>query len=94
MSVLVTIEVYPINWERFREALKWIYNIPEAAWISSKVYRAEDDPTRILIIDEWESHQALHEFSSKWGTEFSQRAGLGQNTVWNQHVWIREKIHR
>jgi hypothetical protein len=39
-----------------------------------------------LVVQEWDSHDAFHKSSDKYGDEFNQRAGT-QGLDWRTGVW-------
>jgi heme-degrading monooxygenase HmoA len=87
MPVLVTLQVKPVDWPRFRAALEWLYGQEAPGWLSSTVYRLERDPAAVLVVDEWESHAAFHDFAARVGPEFNQRAGTTDST-WQVEAWV------
>jgi hypothetical protein len=87
MPVLVTLQVGPVDWPRFRAALEWLYRQEAPGWLSSTAYRLERDPAYVLVIDEWESHAAFHAFADRVGPEFNQRAGT-TGLPWQDEVWV------
>ena len=87
MSVLITMQVGPVDWEKFRSAVQWADGKRAPGYISRKVYRAEDDPARVLLIEEWESHEAFHKSSDEMGDEFNRRAGT-EGLEWVDHSWV------
>ena len=86
MAILVTMEVGPVDRTRFQEAMAWMEAQPEEGVRSSRVYYAEDDPTVALVVQEWESHDAFHASSDKYGDEFNSRAGT-EGLDWRTGVW-------
>jgi hypothetical protein len=86
MGVLVTLRVGPVDWARFREALSWLYAQRPPEWLSHRVYRSEADPRMVLVIDEFASHGAFHEFAGRVGAEFNRRAGT-EGLAWQTEVW-------
>jgi quinol monooxygenase YgiN len=87
MSVLVTMQVGPVDWSRFSAALAWLYQRRPAEWISHRVYRGERDPSRVLVIDEWASHADFDAFAARVGAEFNERAGT-TGLSWQDEVWV------
>lgn len=87
MSVLITMEVGPVEWETFKAAMDWAAGRSPKGHISTKVFRSEEDPSRVLILDEWESHDAFHADSDAVGEEFNRRAGT-ENAEWRDASWL------
>ena len=86
MAVLVTLKVGPVDWDRFKAALEWINGQDAPGLRSSRVYRMESDPSTILWVGEWDSHDAMHASSEKSGDEFNRRAGT-EGLDWETGVW-------
>lgn len=86
MALLLTMQVGPVDWERFKPALEWLYAQDAPGWTSSKVYRSEKDPSMVLFIDEWESREAMHAFVQRVDSEFHMRAGTG-DLAWRDGTW-------
>ena len=75
MSVIVTMEVEPIDWAKFQAALRWLEGQPAEGLRSSKGCHGESLPRRGIIIQEWDSHDAFHAASERNGDAFNQMAG-------------------
>jgi hypothetical protein len=86
MSVLITMEVGPVDWSKFKSAVDWMNAIPEPAAKSLKVYRRQDNPAMLLVTQEWDSHDAFHASTEKYGDEFNRRAGT-EGLDWRTGVW-------
>jgi len=86
MSVLITMEVGPVNWDKFKAAMDWANSRKPAGHIGTKVFRSEDDPSRVLILDEWESHDDFHRDADAVGEEFNRRAGT-EGLDWQDNSW-------
>ena len=86
MSVLLTMQVSPEDWQKFKSGIEWAYSQNPSGLISGKVYRAEQDKTRVLVVEEWESHDAWHEFAEQVGAEFNSRAGT-EGADWQDTIW-------
>lgn len=89
MAVLVTMEVGPVDWEKFEAAMKWMGEQREGGLRSARVLRSEADPATLLVIQEWDSHDAFHQSSEKLGDEFNRRAGT-EGLDWRTGVWSAE----
>jgi len=87
MAVLITMRVGPVDWQRFRSALVWLYQQRVPEWLSHRVYRSEHDPARVLVIDEWQAHEAFDRFAERVGGEFNARAGT-DGLAWQDEVWL------
>ena len=87
MSVLLTMQVGPVDWDKFKTASEWGYGQKPEGLISGKVYRAEGDQSRALVVEEWESHDAWHEFADRVGDEFNSRAGT-EGADWQDTIWV------
>lgn len=86
MSVLITMEVGPVDWQKFKSAIDWAAGRSPKGHIGTKVYRSEDDPSKVLIVDEWESHDDFHRDSDEIGEEFNRRAGT-EGLEWRDLSW-------
>ena len=50
------------------------------------LYSAENDPSEVSLLEEWESHDQMHEASEKHGDEFNETAGtVGKD--WETRIW-------
>ena len=67
-------------------AMTWMESQPEEGLVSTKMYRSEENPNDLLIVQEWASHDAFHEMSDKYGDEFNRRAGT-EGLDWRTGVW-------
>jgi heme-degrading monooxygenase HmoA len=83
---MITMEVGPVDWTKFQSALEWMNSQPAPGLRSNKVYRMEGDPSKLLMVQEWDSHDAFHASSEKVGDEFNQRAGT-EGLDWRTGVW-------
>ncbi|MEK7214183.1 MAG: antibiotic biosynthesis monooxygenase [Chloroflexota bacterium] len=86
MSILVTMQVGPVDWDKFRAAAKWLNTLPSPGLLSTRAWQAEDDPNTVLVEQEWESHQAFHAVADRFGAEFNRRAGTAELN-WVDRVW-------
>ena len=86
MSILVTMQVGPVDWTKFQAALDRFSNEHPAGLHSSRYFRQQGDPARVLVVEEWDSHDAMHAFQEKVGDEFNRLAGTeGMN--WDVALW-------
>jgi heme-degrading monooxygenase HmoA len=86
MSILLTMEVGPVDWSKFQEAMNWMNAQPEEGLRSTSVHRSESDPSMVLVVQEWDSHDAFHGASERYGDEFNRRAGT-ESLDWRTGVW-------
>ena len=54
---------------------------------SSKIYRSESDPDSVLVVQQWDSHDAFHTISERVGPEFNRRAGT-EGLDSDTDVWV------
>ena len=87
MSVLITMQTGPVDWNKFKAAIEWARAKQASGHISTRVYRAEGDPSTVLILDEWESHEAFHKYADEVGEEFNKRAGT-EGVEWQDSSWV------
>ena len=52
------------------------------------VYQAESDPNEVTLLEEWESHDQMHEASEKYGDQFNATAGT-EGLEWETRIWHR-----
>ena len=86
MSVLVTMQVGPVDWDKFRSASEWLETQGAPGLHSRRVYRSESDPSTVFVTAEWESHDRFHDFSDRVGDEFNKRAGT-EGANWETGAW-------
>jgi len=87
VAVVVTMEVGPVDWDKFQEAIKWMESQPEEGLQEQRVHRLESDPRMLLVVQRWDSHDAFHASSDKYGDEFNRRAGT-EGLDWRTGVWM------
>ncbi len=87
MSVLVQMRVRVDDVERFKAAYQqWLPRIGEYGARSVGLYSAENDPNEVTLLEEWQSHDHMHEASEKHGDEFNEAAGtVGKD--WETRIW-------
>ena len=90
MSVLLKVQGEPPDWDKFKAAKEWNYGQKPAGLISGKTYRAEGDPSKILLLEEWESSEAWWEYVESVGEEWNIHAGItADNKVdWDDTIWV------
>lgn len=89
MSVIVHYEVSPPDAERFLTALKKFRPATEAA--GGRIIatgRLEADPSRFVVLEEWDSHDTMHRASDELGDEFNREAGT-EGLEWITKVWTK-----
>jgi quinol monooxygenase YgiN len=86
MSILVTMQVGPVDWAKFKAAGDRFRNDPPAGLHSSRTFRRQDDPSRVIVIEEWDSHDAMHAYQEKVGDEFNRLAGT-EGMSWDVSLW-------
>ena len=86
MAVLVTMEVGPVDWPKFKAAIDWLRSTPAPGRRSSELYRGEADAGRMLIVEQWDSHAAMHAYQEQVGEEFNRRAATGE-LDWQTGAW-------
>lgn len=87
MSVLVQMRVRVEDVDRFKGAYeKWLPQIGAMGGRSQGLYTSEDDPNEVTLLEEWESHDQMHEASEKYGDEFNATAGT-EGLDWETRIW-------
>jgi quinol monooxygenase YgiN len=86
MAILVTMQVGPVDWPKFKAALESFKDIPAQGLISSQVYRAQSDPNIVMVIEQWDSQEAMHAYQDKVGDDFNERARTA-GMDWQTGVW-------
>ena len=84
-------QVGPVDWDKFRSATEWGYSRKPIGLISGKVYRAEGEPSTVLVVEEWESHDAWHQYAGRVGDEFNRRAGT-EGANWQDTIWMQSDV--
>lgn len=84
--VLVTMRVVIDKWEDFDQANReFMPKAKELGCHAHQVYRAEGVPDLVLVLQEWTSHEAMHQFAHQYSDAFDQRAKIqGEWEIW---VW-------
>ena len=87
MAILLTMQVGPVDWQKFEAAMDWSRGAATAKGRAySRVYRAESDSSTVLIVEEWDSHDSMHSYQEQIGEEFNRRAGT-EDAEWKDDVW-------
>ena len=89
--IFFTMRIKTANWEKLRRANDEVFGelldkAREAGLISSKVYRNEEDPSDVLFVSEWRSHEAMHKFGEEYGDRFNEAAGTKPED-WDDVAW-------
>jgi hypothetical protein len=86
MSVLVQMRVTPPDVEKFKAAYaEWEPRLGDFGARSLGVYQAEGSG-EVTLLEEWESHDSMHEASEKYGDEFNAAAGT-EGLDWETRIW-------
>ena len=87
MSVLVQMTVRPPDYAAFADAIAWMDSLGMPKGLhSSRVYRDQNDPGLVCILQEWDDHDAFHAGTEENGDEFNRRAGT-EGLEWETHIW-------
>ena len=87
MSVLVQFIVKVPEVERFKATSKKFEPLMEEMGArNQRTYFDENDPNVASTLSEWDSHDAMHEASEKYGDQFNEEAGTG-GLDWTTHIW-------
>ena len=89
MSVLVQMRVRAPDVERFKKAYaEWEPRLGDFGGKTVGLYRDESDPNEVTLLEEWESHDQMHEASEKYGEQFNATAGT-EGLEWETRIWHR-----
>jgi quinol monooxygenase YgiN len=86
MAILVTMQVGPVDWSKFTGALDALKDEPAPGRHSSEVYRSQSDPAMVLIVERWDSHDAMNAYQERVGDDFNARAGT-EGMDWQTGLW-------
>ncbi len=86
MAIVVTMQVGPVDWSKFKSGLASLKDVPAAGRAYSRLYRGENDPNTVLIVEEWDSHASMHRYQDQVGEEFNRRAGT-EGLDWQTGTW-------
>jgi heme-degrading monooxygenase HmoA len=76
MSVLVQMRVKVPDVERFIATSKRFNPLMEEMGAKNQaLYQAENDPSEVTSMSEWDSHDQMHASSEKYGDQFNDEAG-------------------
>jgi hypothetical protein len=79
-------QVGPVDWDKFQSAMEWGRAYPATGRSSARVYRSQEDPSRVMVVEEWDSHDSMHNYQEQLGDEFNRRAGT-EGLDWQTGVW-------
>ncbi len=86
MAIVVTMQVGPVDWTKFKAAIDGLKGTSAPGRRSSEVYRGESDASQVLIVEQWDTHDAMHKYQDQVGEEFNRRAGT-EGLDWQMGVW-------
>jgi len=87
-STVVWMTVSPPDWAAFKDTVGWVLDRERPKGVhSTHVYRREGDPSQVLDLEEWDSHDIWMEFADKVGEEFNQRAKT-EGLDWETFIWV------
>jgi quinol monooxygenase YgiN len=85
------------DWDRLRDGLEWLESVvghPEG-FLSLRVFRSQDDPARVTMLEEWESPEAFQRsfeaYSLDQRAEFMSRLGLTPDDF-ERHFWLSTDV--
>ena len=87
-STLVWMTVQPPDWDAFRSTVAWAIDRERPKGLhSTRTYRREGDPSQVLDLEEWDSHDIWMQFADQVGEEFNERAKT-EGLDWETHIWL------
>jgi quinol monooxygenase YgiN len=86
MSVLVTMRVGPVDAARFDAATAELGSRSYPGFHNRRVVHSEGDPSTVLVLEEWDSHDAFHRATDEVGDEFNAKAGT-EGLDWVTEIW-------
>jgi hypothetical protein len=90
MSVLVQMRVKVPDVDRFIETSKRFEPLmAEMGATNQALYQAENDPSEVTSMSEWDSHDQMHAASEKYGDQFNDEAGT-VGLEWETRIWHRK----
>jgi len=97
MSFLLQATVTISDFERLRDGLKWLESEVghTEGLVSLRIFKAQDDPARVTMLEEWESEEAFQRsfetYSLEQRAEFLGRLGL-QSDDFERAFWLSTDI--
>jgi heme-degrading monooxygenase HmoA len=90
MTVLVQMRVKVPDVERFIATSKRFNPLMEEMGAKNQaLYQAENDPSEVTSMSEWDSHDQMHAASEKYGDQFNDEAGT-VGIEWETRIWHRK----
>jgi hypothetical protein len=87
MAVLVQMSVKVQDVDRFVATSKRFEPMmAEMGARNQATYQDQNDPTMVSTMSEWDSHDAMHEASEKYGDQFNADAGT-EGLEWETRIW-------
>jgi quinol monooxygenase YgiN len=87
ISVLIQMRVTAPDVDRFLAAhRKFEPLFAEMGATDRRIFRSEADPNEVTLMSEWESHDAMHAASEKYGDDFNREAGT-EGLEWETRIW-------
>ncbi len=88
MAVTVVMRVRVPEFGKFQAAYEELFRRPPArGFVSSRLLRRDGDPEEVLLLQQWESHEAFGAFTDKVGDQFNRDAGT-EGAEWDDSVWV------
>lgn len=85
--VLVQFRVTVPDVERFKAAFERSVPLMEGEGArNQRLFASEANPSEVTMMAEWDSHDAMHAASEKFGDEFNAEAGT-EGLDWETTVW-------
>ena len=95
MAFLIQASANVPDWDSFEKACDWLheqFDPPPPGFLTFRVMRGADDPSRMTILEEWESQEQFQEAFAKYDQthrmEFLDRAGISadsfERALWNE----------
>jgi quinol monooxygenase YgiN len=87
MAVVVQMSVRAPDVERFvATSKKFEPMMAELGARNQRIFQNESDPNELSSLSEWDSHDAMHEASEKYGDQFNSEAGT-EGLKWETRIW-------
>jgi quinol monooxygenase YgiN len=87
MAVVVQMSVRAPDVERFvATSKKFEPMMAELGARNQRIFQNESDPNEVCSLSEWDSHDAMHEASEKYGDQFNSEAGT-EGLNWETRIW-------
>ena len=87
MSVLVQMSVRVPDVDQFlATSRKFEPMMEEMGARDQRILQSESDPSEVCSLSEWDSHDAMHAASEKYGDQFNSEAGT-EGLQWETRIW-------